>query len=219
MTQEEVNRETGEILERAEAQASLNMALARAQAEFASIPRDRTVTVKTKTGGEYKFAYAPLDTILAVVRPHLAKNGLAITQQLTSDREGHPMLETMLLHADGGSLSGRFPLRTDGMSPQELGSLITYVRRYALVALLGIASEEDDDGNHATGNAAKAAAAPTVTGPQRKRLWAVAKENTVSEELLRKIVFEIAGVESTMEIPRDKYDLIIEAVQAQAVPF
>jgi hypothetical protein len=63
------------------------------------------------------------------------------------------------------------------------------------------------------------AAAPVITSPQRKRLWAVAKENTVSEELLRKIVLDIAGVDSTLDIPRDRYDLIIEAIQAQAVPF
>jgi hypothetical protein len=62
-------------------------------------------------------------------------------------------------------------------------------------------------------------AAPVITNPQRKRLWAVATENTVGEDLLRQIVLDIAGVESTTEIPKDKYDLIIEAVQAQAVPF
>lgn len=89
---------------------------------------------------------------------------------------------------------------------------------------LDLWAKEDLRGDGADGSSQEAAAAaqpsaPVVTGPQRKRLWAVAKENTVGEELLRKIVLEIAGVESTMEIPRDKYDLIIEAVQAQAVPF
>jgi hypothetical protein len=66
---------------------------------------------------------------------------------------------------------------------------------------------------------AKQAQAPVISSPQRKKLWAVAKENTVSEELLRQLVLDVAGVESTLDIPKDKYDLLIEAVQAQAVPF
>ncbi len=67
--------------------------------------------------------------------------------------------------------------------------------------------------------AAEPARPGVITGPQRKRLWAVAQENTVDEELLRSIVLEIGGVESTQDIPRDKYDAIIGAIQAQAVPF
>ena len=58
-----------------------------------------------------------------------------------------------------------------------------------------------------------------ISNAQRKRLWAVAKENTVPEELLRQLVLEVAGVDSTLEIPKDRYDALIEAVQAQAVPF
>ena len=61
-------------------QEQLNEALAKAQGEFPPIPREKTVTVKTKTGGSYSFAYAPLDAILSACRPVLAKNGLAITQ-------------------------------------------------------------------------------------------------------------------------------------------
>ncbi len=126
----------------------LAAALAKAQAAFPPISRDKEVTVKTKTGGEYKFKYAPLDSILTAVRGPLAENGLAIVQLLDED-----VLVTSLLHESGAILSGRTPIpAAEGV--QAYGSAITYLRRYSIQALLGIAAEEDDDGNHASGNRA-----------------------------------------------------------------
>jgi hypothetical protein len=133
----------------------LAAALAKAQMDFPPIKRDKTVTVQTKTGGSYSFAYAPLDTILAAVRKPLADNGLCIVQIL--DDDGQPILVTRLLHDSGASLTGRMAIpATPGI--QELGSAITYLRRYAIQAVLGIAAEEDDDGNRAAGNRATPAA-------------------------------------------------------------
>lgn len=132
--------------------SELAKALVAAQSEFPAIERSRTVRVKTKTGGSYTFSYAPLDAILNTVRPALTKNGLAVTQ-LLGNIEGNPALRTVLLHEGGESLEEWCPLpSSSGMSAQEFGSLVTYFRRYALVALLGIAAEEDDDGNAASGN-------------------------------------------------------------------
>jgi len=126
----------------------LAAALSKAQASFGTITREKEVIVKTKTGGEYKFKYAPLDVILAAVRQPLADNGLAILQLLDED-----VLVTSLLHESGAIISGRTPIpAAEGV--QAYGSAITYLRRYALQALLGIAAEEDDDGNRAAGNKA-----------------------------------------------------------------
>ena len=132
-------------------------ALAKAQTEFATVTRDKTVTVQTKTGGSYKFSYAPLDTILAAVRAPLSKHGLVLVQTLDDGA-----LVTSLLHESGASISGRMALpgTTD---IQGLGSAITYLRRYAIQAVLGIAAEEDDDGNHAAGNRAE-----VIPGPERR---------------------------------------------------
>lgn len=140
---------------RSETLADLGLALSKAQGEFPAVPRDKTVRVRTKTGGEYSFNYAPLDSVLGHLRPVLVKHGLAITQLLD---EG-PSLTTMLLHSSGEFLASSMPLPlTAGMSAQEIGSAVTYMRRYAIVALLGIATEEDDDGNHAAGNTVKSSA-------------------------------------------------------------
>ena len=138
---------------------ALNAALAEAQGEFPAIGREKSVTVTTKTGGSYSFAYAPLEVILAAVRPALTGHGLAVVQRLESPG-GVPSLRTELRHAEGAVIAASFPLGEVPASPQALGSLLTYLRRYALVAMLGIATEEDDDGAHAAGHISQPAAEP-----------------------------------------------------------
>jgi hypothetical protein len=133
---------------------SLAAALAKAQAAFPPIVRDKEVAVRS-----YSYKYAPLDAILAAVRDPLATNGLAIAQLL----EG-PDLVTLLLHESGSTLTARTPLPPwEGV--QQYGSMVTYIRRYALTAMLGIATEDDDDGEAA----AKPGRRP-VTKPVTPRL-------------------------------------------------
>lgn len=143
----------------ADSLGQLAEALAKAQAEFPPVTRSKTVEVRTKTGGSYTFSYAPLDAILGAVGPALTKHGLAVTQLLD-----HGDLVTMLLHESGAFLDGRTPLPPMA-DIQSFGSAITYLRRYAIQALLGIAAEEDDDGNRASGNAARPAR-PSRPAPQ-----------------------------------------------------
>jgi len=143
-------------LNKSETIATLAAALAKAQAEFPAIPRDRTVEVTTRSGSKYKFAYAPLDTIMEKIRPTLRANGLAFMQSLNGES-----LTTTLLHTSGEWLaSDPMPVRVVDSGSQAFGSAITYARRYALTAMLGIVTEEDDDGNAADGNAAKDTVAP-----------------------------------------------------------
>ena len=129
----------------------LAAALAEAQAEFPAIPRDRTVTVKTKSGATYQFSYAPLDTILAKIRPAMKKNGLAFMQSVNGEA-----LTTTLLHKSGEWItSDPLPIKVVETGSQAMGSGITYAKRYALTALLGIVTEEDDDGAAADGHESK----------------------------------------------------------------
>lgn len=178
-------------------QALLYEALAKAQSEFPPIPRDKEVTVTPKSGsGSYKFKYAPLDSIFAAVRPVLQANGLAIAQPLTSTEDGRPALRTVLLHSAGGMLEGVLPIKTDGLDPQGLGSLISYVRRYALTSMLGIATEDDDDARSAT---AKRSAATNGNGKAPKPV--VDEIKTLIRDLDAGGVIEepavFAGMEST----------------------
>ena len=133
-------------------------ALAKAQAAFPMIPKDKTVKVTSRTGRDYSFAYAPLETILGVIRPTLSANGLAFTQSVSGDA-----LTTILLHTSGEWIeSDPIPVKAESAGAQALGSAITYARRYALTAILGLVTEDDDDGNTADGNHVETKKAPDI---------------------------------------------------------
>ena len=145
-------------------------ALARAQAVMANPPRNREVTVRMAKGGSYTFRYATLDRILETVRKPLAENGLCVSQALENGENGKYRLVTRLLHESGQSLQSRTPLLVEHAGNQAFGSALTYMRRYALTALLGIAADEDDDANAADGNVVETANStdhqPPTTGHQ-----------------------------------------------------
>lgn len=136
-------------------------ALAKAQAAYPAIPRDRTVTIRPRDKAPYSFDYAPLDTILNAVRGPLSSNGLAVTQILDGSN-----LVTLLLHESGEFLRSSLPVpRGEGM--QEFGAKITYLRRYALQSLLGVAAEDDNDAGLEPG--APATASPRLAAAVQDR--------------------------------------------------
>jgi hypothetical protein len=130
----------------------LAAALAKAQGEFQNLEKNREVEVTMKSGGKYKFRYATFDEAVAMVRPVLSKNDLAVTQSLSINDAGQVVVETMLLHSSGQWINQEIPIIPDSSSPQAVGSAATYGRRYGLSAMLSLASEDDDDGNLASGN-------------------------------------------------------------------
>lgn len=96
----------------------------------------------------FRSKYADLASIWEVARDPLSKNGLAIIQ-LPSAEGNIVTLETVLVHSSGQFISSRLTMVAKDASPQAIGSCITYLRRYALSSVVGIASE-DDDGNAAS---------------------------------------------------------------------
>lgn len=126
-------------------------ALAQAQAEFAPIVRDKTAKIKTRTGGEYSYSFADLATTIAAVRPILAKYGLSVAQspgefQSGPDGKMWVVVFTQLMHKSGQWLRGQTWLPVAELEPRGLGSAFTYARRYGFGAMLGLATEDDDDG-------------------------------------------------------------------------
>ncbi len=122
-------------------------ALAAFQAEMPKIDLDKRVKVKMKTGGSYFFDYATLQNILKKTLPILTKNGLSISQTFSG-----PNLVTLLLHKSGQALKSTVPVDVSSGSMQEIGSRISYMRRYQISPILGIVAEADDDANIADGN-------------------------------------------------------------------
>lgn len=131
----------------------LATALAAAQKAFEPLTKNREVEVRGDKGS-YTFSYATFDSIVEAIRGPLADNGLSFVQSLAND-QGSVSCETRLLHASGQWLQISVPVvmpQGARNGAQAMGSAITYAKRYALTALLGIVSEEDDDANAADGN-------------------------------------------------------------------
>lgn len=124
--------------------------------------RDKTAKVETKGGGSYSYAYTDLAGVLGAVRPVLAAHRFAVIQPVETF-DTLVRVWTELVHVTGE----RFPSPALSMrqpdGAQALGSAITYLRRYSLLAALGLATEDDD------AKAASAAPArqtrPRASGP------------------------------------------------------
>jgi len=122
----------------------LSTALAKAQGTIASAKKDRENPF-------FKSSYADLASVWDACRKPLSDNGLSVVQTTDITDKG-VFLVTMLAHASGQWISGILPIRPVKDDPQGMGSAITYMRRYALAAIAGVAPEEhDDDGNEASG--------------------------------------------------------------------
>jgi hypothetical protein len=119
---------------------------------FAALPKfqgELENASKGKQGHGYK--YADLAECINVAKPHLAANGLAVSQMLGSDDQGKQTMITLLTHSSGQWISSEFVMVNavlqggSGKNPaQVLGSAITYQRRYAYAAIIGLAQEDDD---------------------------------------------------------------------------
>lgn len=136
----------------------LGAAMAAAQGEFTTAERDYTAKVTTKKGSDYSFNYADLAAYLDVCRGPLSKNGIAVFQEPVAEGR-KARVTTLIVHKSGQwikfdplELEVAFKEQGETPTPQEMGSLITYARRYSQSAALNMASEADDDGNAASGN-------------------------------------------------------------------
>jgi hypothetical protein len=95
----------------------------------------------------FKSKYADLASVWEACRKPLTDNGLSIIQ-CPEESENGIAIETMLLHSSGQWKSSRYSMPVSKVDAQAVGSAITYGRRYALAAMVGVAPE-DDDGNAA----------------------------------------------------------------------
>lgn len=127
-------------------------AIAAAQGEFPTIGKNKTAKVKgvsRKTGKEYEmtYNYADIADVLDAVRPILSKHKIMVSQG-TKVLDGGMYVETRLIHA-GQWIACDYPVASVSGDHQQMGSALTYARRYALCALVGVAAEEDTDAQDA----------------------------------------------------------------------
>ena len=111
----------------------------------------KTVPAIGKTANAQYGKFADLETVLSTVTPHLIKNGLVISQTFEPSEGVDPILVTKLLHVSGAELVSRLPMIVGkGRNVlHDFGSSCTYLKRYALLALLGLTADMDMDGDFA----------------------------------------------------------------------
>ena len=123
--------------------APLVEALAKARGAIGTVAKHRKANV-----GKYSYAYADISDILTEVVPHLLGAGLMLTQEAATV-EGGVAITTRLWHASGAWIETDPLVMPCAKDAQQVGSAITYGRRYSLGALLGIATDDDDDARSA----------------------------------------------------------------------
>ena len=128
-------------MNKSESIKSLSVAMCKAQGEMGG-------AVKDANNPFFKSKYADLSAVVQAVKDPFANNGLSYVQ-FPIEESGRIGVETILMHESGEWLSNSFTVQLPKQDAQGAGSAITYCRRYALQAIAGIPSE-DEDGNNAS---------------------------------------------------------------------
>lgn len=121
---------------------------------MAKMQGDLESASKSSENPFFKNKYADLATVWDVCRLPMSKNGLALMQQISYVND-KALLVTTLTHSSGQWMRSVAPIITAKQDAQGMGAGITYMRRYAMCAMLGI-TQDDDDGNTAAGITSKA---------------------------------------------------------------
>jgi hypothetical protein len=192
----------------------LATALSKAQGEYKPISFNRE-------NPYFKSSYADLDAVVSAARPALAKYGLCIVQQTRINDDGATIIHTQLYHSSGQWIEARNRIIPPKNDMQTYGSTLTYLRRYAIISLLGItvAGDKSDDD-------AEVAMADTrgidVRGTSLNTKYDPRKESfeTITREQLEELESELEGypdiakqvldglmIQSLADVPKDKYSV------------
>jgi len=182
----------------------------------------------------FKSSYADLASIWEACRKPLSDNGLSVVQTTSNNEDYSIVVETTLLHSSGEWITGELGLKAVKEDPQGLGSAITYARRYALAAMVGVAPD-DDDGESATdrkpvqkpvqksvqkpvsGPVQSTPAPPKVeliTDPQRRKIFASGHQMGYKDEDIKAMMINRFKVEHSKELTKVQASEMIEAIEA-----
>lgn len=219
-------------------------ALCLARLSFETIDKDRKANIPGKDGKTgYSYGYATLASALDSTATALANNQL-VAVNLFHQEPGLVEVECRLLHASEQWISSSLslPVPTSGLGPQVLGSLVTYLRRYVYLALLGIAPSQDDDGEDGQRGAdhdassveavvaklrtdvaagiaevravvTSAAGCGDISTPRLNRLYTVAtREKGWTEAEVTQACLALLGVQAP-QVPWKAYDVVVALFQ------
>lgn len=190
---------------------TLASALVAFQAEVTDVSKASQATIQPKDRSKpaFGFPYADLQTILAHVRPVLAKHGLAVVQDVTSEGD-HVAVATCLLHESGEQTLFGPLLLPAGDDNKQTGGSITSARRFAILAALGIASVGEDVGDEAGGRRSS-----RPSDRQLAKIGAEVERAGITDEELAKVLGTF-GVAATDELSKAQASELIDRLIAEA---
>lgn len=196
-----ISEQTGELF----------AALAKAQSSLETAKKDRS-------GHGYK--YADLAGCIEVAKTPLAENGLAVTQMMGQSGSDSTLI-TLLTHSSGQYIGSEFIMEKAvlqggaGKNPaQAMGASITYMRRYAFAAIVGLAQEDDDAATVRKKERAEAQGnkpADPMSDAQRQKLMAYYKGQSEEQRLKHATQFFKREIMSFNELSKSEASLLIEA--------
>jgi hypothetical protein len=177
--------------------SSAATSLVNALADLENVAANKTVKAN------FTARYVSLDVLLDAIKPILHQHGFALRQVLVSE-EGRVGVHTSFLHISGETFdAGKLMFKADGLTPQQIGSGLTYVRRQSIQTACLISTDLDDDGASAS-KPAKPAAPPA---PWYSFLTAVEAERAHAYLVAKKWLPESA--DDLAELAKDKIDMIL----------
>jgi hypothetical protein len=156
----------------------------------------------------FKSKYADLASVWTACKRPLSANGLCILQTI-ENTEDRIFLVTTLAHSSGQWIKSQMPILMTKQDPQALGSAITYCRRYALAAMVGVCPADDD-----AEDAMRSARKPEIATIGKAQIEEIEKLLGDRQEL-RKRLLEWAGVNAISEIPATKYQSVIKSIETK----
>jgi len=129
-------------MEKSKMVTEITKALLAAQKEIGTLFKNKTVKA-----GSYDYKYADLAAVIDLIKEPLNNHDIVFLQSLDTIN-AQAVVETVLMHTSGEFFSSKTPVYGASQNPQAFGSGVSYAKRYALLALLGLPTE-DDDGNKA----------------------------------------------------------------------
>lgn len=213
------------MIEKSDNITLLAVALLKAQKEMGA-------ALKDATNPYYKSRYADMKSVYDAIKEPLNNNGITYLQPV-GEFDNIPYVETILLHESGQFISSRTPVFcAKPNDPQALGSGITYSKRYAMQAFMGLPTA-DDDGEAAMARNSKAQAAKQTPAPKEKqneivdmaflafeaKHQAILKEESFLHFEFDREMFENAIIKHFKALPtrKDSMKKILETVQPEEV--
>lgn len=187
----------------------ISSALAKAQGQIEN-------AIKDSSNPFFKSKYADLTSVWAACRKQLSENGLSVIQSPEESSHGVSVV-TMLCHSSGQWIRSKYSMPCDSskLTPQVIGSAITYARRYALSAMVGIAPHDDDDGNESSKKPLNSGAnvekpKPFLT-PDNKSEWERAVNSFKKNGNLKTVLEQ-------RQVSKEHQEQIINEAKAEDVP-